>query len=92
MRYRIRIVKLLDKSVSWRLFNNTYLSTYEVEDSQIAVLMAESILESLNDVIIKVSPVIIHMETESNISGILFYGMKLGVVVEGSELMNFQYE
>ena len=91
MSYRIRVVDLETNEISWKPLKGGYLGTYEVDHPQIAMMLAEAMLEMEGDAFLDAQPAYVVGREESDVSGILISGRSLGALVEGAEFIKVGY-
>ena len=89
MSYRIRVVNLLNNKVQWRPLPVGYLGVYEYDDPQVALMIAESLLDMIGEEVTGAKPVTVSTLDEEGLSGILLMGEKTGVLVEGADFLSF---
>jgi len=87
--YRIRVVNLLNNRVYWRPLDEGYLGTYEHEDPQVSLMLAECFLEMIGESLLDAKPVSVSTLDEDGLMGILLKGEQFGVLVEGAEFLSF---
>jgi hypothetical protein len=90
--YRVRVINLKDNQISWKPLKNGYLGIYEVNHPQIALMLAEAVLQMEGDTFLDAQPVSMSGGGEPDVSGILIFGKSLGAVVEGADFIRFDYE
>ena len=89
MSYRIRVVNLLNNNVHWKPLSEGYLGTYEHEDPQVSLMLAECFLEMIGEELSGAKPVTVSTLDEEGLMGILLMGEQFGVLVEGAEFLSF---
>lgn len=87
MSCRIRLINLKSRRVWWKNPPTGYLGVLCVDDPQVALVYAECILESWGDTVVKVSGVDFINDAHEDLGGILVKGNKLGVLIEGTEML-----
>ena len=89
MSYRIRVVNLLNNRVRWEPLPVGYLGVYEYADPQVALMIAESLLDMIGEEVTGAKPVTVSTLDEDGLMGILLMGQEIGVLVEGAEFLSF---
>ena len=89
MSYRIRVVDLRTNRIKWTPLKGGYLGVYEASHPQLALMIAEGVLQMAGEEIIDMSPVAFSLEDGGSLTGILVSGVKIGAVVEGAEIVSF---
>lgn len=87
MNCRIRVINLVAKKVWWKHPPEAYLGTYSLAHPQIALLYAECILTAWGDEVVRVCAVDFMDDPHEDLGGILVRGKKIGVLIEGAELL-----
>lgn len=91
MSYRVRVVDLKTNEISWKPLKGGYLGTYEVDHPQIALMLAEAVLQMEGDSFIDAQPASIIGVEEPDVSGVLISGREIGALVEGADFIRFDY-
>ena len=91
MSYRIRVVNLETSQISWKPLKCGYLGAYSVEHPQVALMLAEAVLQMEGDSFLDAQPASVGGGEESEVSGILISGRWLGALVEGADFIRFDY-
>mgnify|MGYP003151051485 CR=1 FL=1 len=89
MSYRIRVVNLLNNRVHWEPLPEGFLWSYEHDDPQVSLMIAESFLEMIGEPLSGAKPVTVSTLDEDGLMGILLMGEQFGVLVEGAEFLSF---
>jgi hypothetical protein len=87
--YRIRVVNMVNNRVHWEPLPEGYLWSYEHDNPQVSLLVAESFLEMIGEELTGAKPVTVSTLDDEGLMGILLMGSKFGVLVEGAEFLSF---
>ena len=87
MSCRIRVINLTANKIWWNSPPKVYLGVYSVERPQAALLYAECVLAAWGDEVVRVCAVDFIDDPEEDLGGILVRGKKMGVLIEGAQML-----
>jgi hypothetical protein len=89
--HRFRLISLVTNRILWTPLRDGFAGKFEVYNPQVALMMAEGMLEMQGDEFVAAKPAVVAGDGEPDIAGILIRGRRYGVIIEGAEFFSFGY-